>query len=404
MWRIAFNIFFLIILAEYSCGKNHSLQQELDKDLHDRLSALEELVASQITSQEVLRAALKRETDRRLTLETILQRSFEEERVRIEELTSNMKVTIDRVEALDQILQEEIRFREEAEIKDAMVVLEISKKVNLLERDLSLLSLMKSKLRELEDHEYLQNEEILDMQNAVSNMRKSVTHEQRRLQELWSNADFLTAKILEHSHSLSLFESQFEELDTKFLNINETFVQECALLQESRSRVLHLSERLTELQDSVSNLTLAVGYLSTKTPTTLLKLCPHGYRKFGQDCLQLIESKFSWDEARKKCEELGMTAGGIGDLVIPTNVDNFRAYVERLDTASDYLWVGAKRDDDSVWRWVSGMTLEEKEVPWDLGEPDNYENQYHLCIRTKGNLKFHDCLADAQLSAVCQLK
>lgn len=403
MWNQFVKILWIVVVVGSVFTKGDRSQKQVASELMDRLDIVEELLGSQIESQEVLRVSLRKETDRRRTLETLLMRSLEEEKVKLEELTSILKVTSDRVEALDQTMQDEIKLREEAEIIGKEAILQLSTKVNLVERDLGLLSLLNSRLRELEGHNGVQNEEIFNLQITVSQIRKSVSRERREIQQIQSAIEPLVSVTSQHSSTLTGYDHRIHKLSSWLISHNESAIQESELLQEVKTNVYQLTANLTDIQDSIANLTESVTYLHEVTPTTLLKLCPAGYRKVGNDCLQFIETRTSWEDARLKCEELGIIAGGIGELTIPTSIPEFRAYVAKLEVDSYYLWVGAKRDDDDVWRWVSGLSLEEQEVPWDLGEPDNYDNQFHLCVRATGNIKFHDCLVDAQLSSICQL-
>ncbi|XP_068211897.1 coiled-coil domain-containing protein 186-like [Palaemon carinicauda] len=390
----------LVLLASvYVQGQG----QEINDDLSSRLSKVEEVLASNIASQENLRVALRQETAKRLELETRLSASLRDHETKLDDLSSTVKVMNDHVSALDRTIQDEIRLREEAELKGEKAILDLSKKIGLIEVDLSLLALMNSRLRELENQKGVQTEEILNLQSTISQFRKMFHREQKATQKLDASIEPLAYVTSEHTKSIAEFDHRINQLKSWLISQNETAWEESTMLRNVKSDMMQIRENLADVEMTIANLTESVIYLHHLTPKKLLKLCPNGYRKVGEDCLQLIESRTSWEMSRLKCEELGILAGGIGDLAVPNSLPEFRTFIDKINPESDYLWVGASRDSDGIWRWVTGATLEEEEFPWDLAEPDNYDNQYQLCVKSVGNIKFHDCLADAKIGAVCQL-
>ncbi|XP_066971036.1 myosin-6-like [Macrobrachium rosenbergii] len=401
MWQVLnLQTLSLVLLASVCV---HGQGKGIDDDLASRLSKVEEVLASNIASQENLRVALRQETARRQELETRLSTSLRDQQTRLDELSSTRKVVNDHVAALDRTIQDEIRLREDAELKGEGAILELSKKIGTIEGDLSLLALLNSRLRELEKQNGVQNEEILNLQSTVSQLRRAFHQEQRAARTLRESIEPLAFISSEHSKSIAEFDHRIVQLKSWLISHNESAWEESALLRNVRSDVMQITQNLADIEMTIANLTESVIHLHHLTPQRLLKLCPDGYRKVGEDCLQLIESRTSWEMSRLKCEELGILAGGIGDLAVPTSLPEFRTFIDKINPESDYLWVGASREPDGVWWWVNGAPLEQEEFPWDLGEPDNYENQHQLCVKSSGNIKFHDCLAEANIGAICQL-
>ncbi len=77
---------------------------------------------------------------------------------------------------------------------------------------------------------------------------------------------------------------------------------------------------------------------------------------------ELLSSRLDWEEAEKQCEEQG------GTLPIIRNADDFNKVVAEAEAAgTPYVWLGAKRDADGVWRWVDGTEVEY--FKWDTREP-----------------------------------
>ena len=78
---------------------------------------------------------------------------------------------------------------------------------------------------------------------------------------------------------------------------------------------------------------------------------------------QIIEGKFTWKEAKAKCEEMG------GHLATITSPDEQR-FLKRLNKSSKTLWIGLRRGNDDTWNWVTGEPL--VITVWNEGEPNNY--------------------------------
>lgn len=83
----------------------------------------------------------------------------------------------------------------------------------------------------------------------------------------------------------------------------------------------------------------------------------HSYRIF-YDTL-------TWQEAKAACEAMG------GHLVTITSEEEQKR-IEDLNTQNDKLWIGASRDQDGNWIWVTGEPW--SYTNWGEGEPNNSSN------------------------------
>lgn len=136
------------------------------------MAALELLVSSQTKTQEILQQSLSQETDRRLAMETLLLRTLDEDRLKLQQLESSLKVDHDRMVALESTLQQEISLREDAEMSGEDILLDLSKKISVMEGDLSVVSLLDSRARSLEEQSHLQMEEISSLQQQYHHTRR----------------------------------------------------------------------------------------------------------------------------------------------------------------------------------------------------------------------------------------
>lgn len=111
------------------------------------------------------------------------------------------------------------------------------------------------------------------------------------------------------------------------------------------------------------------------------------YRVVAEDC--------TWEEARRRCEELG------GRLAVARNREEFDALTAAAEEAGVYmLWIGARRQADGTWQWVTGETAEF--FVWDTGQPsgqdfDGTAEDYLLLWKVKfgsGAWAFNDSRGD----------
>ncbi|XP_071515200.1 uncharacterized protein [Panulirus ornatus] len=378
--------------------------QEGNEDLQERLAALEDLVSTQGQTLRELEESLRRESDRRLTVETLLQGTVHELTNELLLMESSLKVDHDRLVALESTLQEEIKLREEAEISGKKVLLDMSKKIAVMEGDLTVVSLLDSRLRSLEEEGQIQIGDISNIHQELQKTRRVVDQTKREVRRQRTTLTTLAASDTDVAQVTQDLWSKFDQLTSWCLALNESTGDHGKLLLEAHNRTVVLNTSLGDVHTILSNLTGVVTNLQRAKEDNPLVLCPLPYRKVGKDCFYLLEERMSWDEARKACIEQGVAVGGKGDLAEPSVISNFRHYVDHLQTDSKYLWVGGWREGGGHgWWWVSGRSLREVPVPWDLSEPDNAPDQHHLCVHSTASIKFHDCTRKALLGAICQV-
>lgn len=78
------------------------------------------------------------------------------------------------------------------------------------------------------------------------------------------------------------------------------------------------------------------------------------------------ESGLTWEEAKEKCEKAG------GHLVTITSQEEMDYIYETLNLGNGRYWIGAYRDEDFNWMWVTGEDWDY--TNWDEGEPNDSSN------------------------------
>lgn len=283
--------------------------------------------------------------------------------------------------------------------------MDLGSRVTALEQDSAMFAILNSRLRALESEQRVVNEEMTNLRRNVRRWKREVEALRREVQQ----PEALTGMKVDPACCLSLNES-IMEAEERERGVN-------ASLSDLRYQLQNLSNDLQDLQESA--------------PHQPLLLCPTPYTKVGDQCFYLYEKKLWWRDARTACKERGVAMGGNGDLAIPTDLPVFRVYVESLQAGTEYLWLGGVREN-GTWKWVSEYEgdgdwyslregnwqdlrvapwgREEPDndpdhlgLPWDIGEPDNEDDQPFLCIHSRGSIKFHDCLYNADIPALCEL-
>ncbi|XP_042872114.1 uncharacterized protein LOC122253256 [Penaeus japonicus] len=395
-------VIWMVLAMVVTVAQTRTLSQDPEESTLQRLAALEERVSAQAGVKEELQELVKKEVDRRLILETLLLRTMEEQAIKLGQVESSSSVDHNSIVALESTLQDEISLREEAERSTGLRLQDLENNLSLMEGNLNLITFMDSRLRDLEELMGVHGQDISELQGVLPQTRRAVEQVRRELRRQRTSVERVENTGGETVRGLTALQKRIYELDSWVLSHNVTTAEDRHLLQEVENTTSRLTVFLQEVQGTLNNLTAAVSSLKNHTSATPLKLCPENYRKVGRDCLLLLEEKLTWEEARRACEERAVSLGGAGDLAQPKHIEEFRHYVAKLDTASQYLWVGGIRES-SVWRWASGNHISHEDLPWDLGEPDDSEDQFHLCIKSSANVKFHDCKSTADLHAVCQI-
>lgn len=82
--------------------------------------------------------------------------------------------------------------------------------------------------------------------------------------------------------------------------------------------------------------------------------CPYPYKRVLGECFYVTSKKLSWYKARDHC--LGM----MGDLASP---DHLHALVSHTILSKGHLdmWVGARKQDNGVWRWLNNKIVNNKD-------------------------------------------
>ncbi|CAL4078734.1 unnamed protein product [Meganyctiphanes norvegica] len=269
----------------------------------------------------------------------------------------------------------------------------MDQRVVFLEGEVNIINFLQSTVRDLQEQDRLMYQEVSSISRNCQACR-GVGKLQRKVENLSNSVTDLSEAV----------DNQLPELHIKMASL-DTGLQKMSNL-EAETAELQVSVGLALHQ--LSNVTQQVEAVATHKEQRLHKtlvLCPDGYQKVGSLCLQLVENQMSWEEARSHCRNLGIMAGGRGELAVPEDIEDFRNHIRTLQSRSNYLWVGGHRDEVSGWQWTAkeGSPWPADTFPWDKGEPDNRSNQIHLCIKSHSNLKFHDCQDTALLGAICQI-
>lgn len=81
---------------------------------------------------------------------------------------------------------------------------------------------------------------------------------------------------------------------------------------------------------------------------------------------EIIKGRITWEEAKAKCEEAG------GHLATITSKEEMDYIYETLNLGNGRYWIGAYRDEDFNWMWVTGE--EWNYTNWNEGEPNDSSN------------------------------
>ena len=109
---------------------------------------------------------------------------------------------------------------------------------------------------------------------------------------------------------------------------------------------------------------------------------------------QIFTENISWDEAERKCKELG------GHLVCINDVDEYEKVCELIGTVNvKYVWIGCYRSSGGVMTWTNGEDTDY--YNWASGEPsykDGYdgsaEDYIMLSRQSDGSWKYNDSRID----------
>ena len=92
---------------------------------------------------------------------------------------------------------------------------------------------------------------------------------------------------------------------------------------------------------------------------------PDEAKGFNGNYYAIYTGKYTWEEARDKCYELG------GHLVTITSQEE-QDFIEALNADNKRLWIGGVRDQDYVFYWITGEPWDY--THWDSGEPNDSSN------------------------------
>lgn len=82
---------------------------------------------------------------------------------------------------------------------------------------------------------------------------------------------------------------------------------------------------------------------------------------------QVYIEDVTWEQAKERCEALG------GHLATIKSDAELSAVIAKVEEAgAKFIWLGAKRDSDNVWRYVTGEQM--TYGVWDTGEPSAFDS------------------------------
>jgi len=95
---------------------------------------------------------------------------------------------------------------------------------------------------------------------------------------------------------------------------------------------------------------------------------------------RLIEGEMNWDEAAKRCWQLGGLPASL-----PTNdeLDEIAGKMLSESTCSE-SWIGLSRDGD-IWYWYSGGKVKSTDERWESGEPSSESAAFRAFIRARAD-------------------
>lgn len=172
----------------------------------------------------------------------------------------------------------------------------------------------------------------------------------------------------------------------KLRTLNARYNQDLARMEAAKDKLYYEALKKLQLayakQDKLDH-ALAVRaevektqsqYIGPKPPKEAVSFRGHHYL--------LIEEKVTWDEAKKRCEELG------GHLVTIKDKGEQEFVFRLLQSNKNQkdCWIGlSDHEKEGSWKWVTGEIV--NFTNWASGEPNNGDDQEHwagLSLKTKG--------------------
>nr|XP_040020304.1 CD209 antigen-like protein C isoform X1 [Gasterosteus aculeatus aculeatus] len=190
--------------------------------------------------------------------------------------------------------------------------------------------------------------------------------------------------------------------DSKCENMSYSLIIDRDKLRDERDQLKIQSRNLTEemeLLQSQCN-AMAVSRDKLQEEVNRLKLsktdepCSQGWTSFKSKCYYFSGKgqAETWENSRKYCKERG------ADLVIITTQ-------EELDFVSSIFpvtWIGlSDKEMEGRWKWVDGADLLGDEF-WQIGEPNNNENEEHCAEVSRSAKKFNDVPCNRTFSWACE--
>ena len=155
------------------------------------------------------------------------------------------------------------------------------------------------------------------------------------------------------------FGSSFLTKDEKCTGFYTGMYPTCMIVKEKHNMKIKDSHALTKALKGMS-FWLFCTMLLTGISGNALGETTYG---FNGHRYAVFDSTLSWSEAKACCEEKG------GHLATITSAAE-QAFIESIN--SSQKWIGGYRNDDNVWRWVTGEAW--AYTNWADGEPNDSSN------------------------------
>ncbi len=106
-----------------------------------------------------------------------------------------------------------------------------------------------------------------------------------------------------------------------------------------------------------------INVVVTEEPITYVEQTILDVQVFNNHYYKVYSGRYTWTEAKTKCEEMG------GYLATITSLEE-QTFIESIN--NQRKWIGGYRDDDYNWYWVTGEVWDY--TNWASGEPNNSSN------------------------------
>ncbi|XP_073716923.1 C-type lectin domain family 10 member A isoform X1 [Misgurnus anguillicaudatus] len=216
------------------------------------------------------------------------------------------------------------------------------------------------------------------------------------------------------------FKQQFSKL-TELENTVANLTSSVALLTYNQQDTIEKQfSKLTELENTVANLTSSVALLTSNQQDTNDRIvemfgdlkadleiritnltmrkpvlsCKPGWQLYSSSCYLFSSTRLDWEKARSSCSAQGALL-----LILGQDASEWYFIVTNVSKSKSY-WIGLTDQTTGQWRWVDGSPYIMDKSQWEPGEPNNLGGED--CAELASSGKLNDGLCSRSFQFICK--